>query len=100
MRLILRCQFALVGNEGFPSRHHSGRTVPSCSDPALVITNENNSGEFALGILLVSSYERQRTICSTATILCQSLGNAQDRIVRIDPRIVSRCIERNGRSLK
>ena len=93
LRLI---QPTLVGNEGFPSGHHTGRTVPSRSDPALVIANENHAGELAIRMLLVGSYQRQRTICSTTTVLCQSLGDAQDRIVRIDLGIVSLCIERNG----
>jgi hypothetical protein len=52
LRLI---QSSLVGNEGFPSRHHTGRTVPSCSDPALVIANENNACQPALRVLLVGS---------------------------------------------
>ena len=47
---FLTCQLALVGNERFPSRHHTGRTVPSCSDPALAlaIANENNAGEVCI----------------------------------------------------
>jgi len=58
---FLTCQLALVGNERFPSRHHSGRAVPARSDPALVIANENNAGELAIRMLLVGSYQRQRT---------------------------------------
>jgi hypothetical protein len=56
---------SLVGNEGFPSRHHTGRSVPSCSEPALVIANDKDAGELALWMLLVGSYQRQRTICSS-----------------------------------
>jgi hypothetical protein len=95
MRLMLGCQLRLLGNEGFSSRHDTSRTVSSCSDPALVIANKNDACELALRMLLVGSYQRKRTICSTTTVLCQPLGNAQDRIVRIDLGIVSLCIERN-----
>ena len=48
-------QSSLVGIESLPSRHHTGRSVPTCSDPALVIANENNAGELALRMLLVGA---------------------------------------------
>ena len=54
IRIVTR-HFALVGNERFPSRHHTGRSVPTRSDPALVIANKNNAGELAIRMLLVGS---------------------------------------------
>ncbi len=74
--------------------------MPSCSDPALVIANENNAGELALRMLVVGSYQRQRTICSTTSVLCQPLSDAQDRIVWIHLGIVSRRIERNHNAVR
>ena len=57
--------------------------------------NQRWVGFLTRQLALVGSYQRQRTICSTTTVLCQSLGNAQDRIVWVNLRIVSRRIERN-----
>ncbi len=64
-----------------------------CSDPALVIANEDDAGELALRMLLVGSYQRQRTICSTTPVLCQPFSQAEDRIVWIDLGIVCRRID-------
>jgi len=64
-------------------RHHTGRSVPARSDAALVVANENNARELALRMLLVGSYQRQRTIRSATTVLCQPLANAQNRIIWI-----------------
>ena len=61
IRIFTR-QLALVGNERFPSSHHTGRSVPARSDPALVIANENNAGELAIRMLLVGSNRWQRTM--------------------------------------
>lgn len=74
VRLMLCCQLALIGNEGFPNRHRTGRTEPSYSDPALVIAKQNNAGELALGILLVGNTKKCEVITAHYELLPSQLA--------------------------
>ena len=90
----------LVLDELLPLGHHARRTVPTSTNPALVVAHQHAGRKLSLAKLRVGRAERDRAVGSTAAVLRQPLRQTQDRVGRINADVVRPSVERNNHAVR
>ena len=77
-------------HERLPLGHHGRRALPARTDPALLVAHQHAAGELPVAISACwPSASGSEQFVPPPPILGQPLGQAQDRIARVEPRVVA-----------